>query len=182
MTTDTCNLQNLKSLTIFQISRSDNDPVRGAYVITEPFFEEVREEWRQDDIHQFMSEVLYTHPNGQIRLVREFQKWVGFDLFHKPVILEIIDTLAEPITYNKAIVNMVDSIPGRIVVSVDPRSRYDILYEDVECRLYTHIQLVDDPNADEGTRQIIDIYLEVVPYGVFPNTVTPKIPCPELGK
>ena len=180
--TDTCNLQGLKGSTIYQITRSDTDPVFGAYILTAPLFRIINEVWKEDALHLYKCEIVYTHSNGNLCLLREFQKWNGFDVLHKPVILQIIDNPIESTQYNKVIIDMVDSIPDKTVGSLDPHSRYDILYEDAECRLYIHIQLVDDPSYDRGIRPVIDIYLEVVPYAVPPHVVIPKIPCPELAK
>lgn len=169
MITGTCNLQGLKSSTIWKVELSDTANVVAAYVISTPFFKEMNEGWKGDQFHQYMREILFTHPSGSLRLGRETQKWPGFDLFHKPLILEVIDNLVEPNFYNKVIVNVVESITTNL------GSRHDILHEDAECRLYTHIYHLD---FEGDLRQVIDVHLDLVGASVFPNVVDSRIGYP----
>lgn len=175
--TDTCNLQGLKGSTRYQISRSDSDPVLGAYVLTVQSFQNVDEKWKKDEFHLYMSEIVYIHPEGKLCLIREFQKWDNFDSLHKPVILLVKDTPLEQNPYTRVIVERVEVISDEFP-DMDSSAKYEILHKDAECRIYTITRDVDDPNYELGVLSTTEVFFEFVPYPEIPNVVEPKIPVP----
>lgn len=171
-------LKGLNSPTFFQFWRSEQDVSIGAYVITTSSFAPISDVWQKDGVHQWITDVLYESPAGQLRLTREIQKWDSSDGFVKPVTLEIIDHLIDASCYDNITVVMVGSIPGELYMSVNPRIKYEVLYQDVECRLISKMSVIDDSSQDRGVDIPTDLILEVVAYPQWPNVVSTKLPPP----
>lgn len=171
----TRNLKGLNSSTFYQFWRGEQDVSIGAYVVTTPVFAEISEGWERDEVHQWITDVLYEAPAGQLRLTREIQKWNSSDGFVKPVTLEIIDRLIDASCYDSITVVMVGSIPGELYLDVKPRIKYEVLYKDVECRLISKMSVIDDPSQDRGVDIPTDLILEVVAYPQWPNVVSTKL-------